>query len=138
MVQDHLLNGLPHFSQEMVYTSAVQSDLPELKSFTRVSVSEDEKTSHYASELHVADDKDAYLDATKEDNEAELSATVFVNGEPVISTGQDVSRYAVDLRDDGDPSLTFRSMFLGTVFGVMSAVLSQVLAFLLGPIGDAN
>jgi len=48
------------------------------------------------------------------------------NGEPVITTGQDVSYFAVDLRDDGDQALTFRSIFLGTMFAGMGAALVQV------------
>jgi hypothetical protein len=50
----------------------------------------------------------------------------FQKGEPIITTGRDVSRFVVDIRDDGDPALTFRSMFLGTMFAGMGAALSQV------------
>ena len=53
-------------------------------------------------------------------------ASSYRNGEPVITTGQDVSRFVVDIRDDEDPALTFRSMFLGTLFAGMGAALSQV------------
>ena len=48
------------------------------------------------------------------------------NGEPVITNGTDVSRYVVDLRDDGDPALTLRSLTLGTVFAGLGAALCQV------------
>jgi hypothetical protein len=47
----------------------------------------------------------------------------LVNGEPVITSGMDVSRFVVDLRDDEDPALTFRSMFLGTLFAGKSCSL---------------
>ncbi|KAI0073510.1 oligopeptide transporter [Panus rudis PR-1116 ss-1] len=53
----------------------------------------------------------------------------YVNGEPVITTGRDVSRFLVDLRDDGDPALTFRSLFLGTVFAGLGASLVQIYLF---------
>ena len=53
----------------------------------------------------------------------------FHNGEPVITTGNDVSRFVVDIRDDEDHALTFRSMFLGTIIAGMSAALSQVAFF---------
>ena len=43
---------------------------------------------------------------------------VYLSGEPVIATGRDV----VDIRDDGDDALTFRSFVLGTV----GAALRQV------------
>ena len=54
------------------------------------------------------------------------SQPIFRNGEPVITVGRDVSRFVVDIRDDEDPALTFRSMFLGTIFAGMAAALSQV------------
>jgi len=49
-----------------------------------------------------------------------------LSGEPVITNGRDVSRYVVDLRDDGDPALTLRSLTLGTVFAGLGAALCQV------------
>jgi len=51
---------------------------------------------------------------------------LYHDGEPVITTGKDVSYFAVDLRDDGDQALTFRSIFLGTMFAGMGAALVQV------------
>ncbi|KAM6503339.1 oligopeptide transporter [Amanita muscaria] len=53
----------------------------------------------------------------------------LVNGEPVIRSGKDVSRFIVDMRDDGDESLTFRSIFLGTIFAVLGAALCQIYLF---------
>jgi hypothetical protein len=50
----------------------------------------------------------------------------YVNGEPVIKTGRDVSRYLIDLRDEQDPPFTFRSVYLGTVIGSLGAALSEV------------
>lgn len=58
----------------------------------------------------------------------------YLNGEPIITTGRDVSRFAVDIRDDGDAALTFRSMFLGTMFAGMGAALCQV-RHVYGPTG---
>lgn len=49
--------------------------------------------------------------------------------ERVVTSGGDVSRYAVDLRDDGDPALTFRSLVLGTVFAGLGAALCQIYTF---------
>jgi hypothetical protein len=57
---------------------------------------------------------------------ADDSKPSFQNGEPVITAGRDVSHFVVDIRDDEDPALTFRSMFLGTMFAGMGAALSQV------------
>lgn len=72
--------------------------------------------------VEIADEKiDAYIQPLDENEKPE-----YRNGEPVITTGRDVSRFAVDIRDDGDESLTFRSIFLGTLFAGMSAALCQV------------
>ena len=54
---------------------------------------------------------------------------VYVKGEPVITTGSDVSNFLVDVRDDGDPALTFRSLFIGTIFACLGATLCQVRLF---------
>ena len=54
---------------------------------------------------------------------------ILHDGEPVITTGHDVSRFVVDIRDDEDTALTFRSMFLGTIFAGMGAALTQVSNF---------
>ncbi|KAH9062284.1 OPT oligopeptide transporter protein-domain-containing protein [Lactarius vividus] len=51
------------------------------------------------------------------------------NGEPVITSGRDVSRYLVDLRDDEDPPFTFRSIVLGTMIGGLGAALYQIYVF---------
>ena len=70
--------------------------------------------------LHYNIDGNAYEDD---------SNLVLHNGEPIITTGNDVSRFVVDIRDDEDRALTFRSMFLGTIFAGMGAALSQVSNF---------
>ena len=54
------------------------------------------------------------------------SKPIFHKGEPIITAGRDVSHFVVDIRDDEDTALTFRSIFLGTIFAGMSAALSQV------------
>ncbi|KIJ62124.1 hypothetical protein HYDPIDRAFT_114969 [Hydnomerulius pinastri MD-312] len=59
----------------------------------------------------------------------EKEDVLYVNGEPVLTTGRDVSRFLVDLRDDGDPALTFRSLFLGTVFAGLGAALNEIYTF---------
>ncbi len=64
--------------------------------------------------------RDSLDDATDRDE------VVLVKGEPVITTGRDVSRFLLDTRDDGDPALTFRSAVLGTVFAGLGAALCQV------------
>ncbi|KAK2461189.1 hypothetical protein APHAL10511_006716 [Amanita phalloides] len=76
-----------------------------------------------------------YLDANREkssyvENDSDqLDGVQFVKGEPIISTGKDVSRYVIDLQDDGDDALTFRSMFIGTAFAGLGAALCQIYLF---------
>ena len=88
------------------------------------------------------DEKSASVDITYDEKEAALDSNLdkhfssfedtldekpqYVNGEPVITSGRDVSRYLVDLRDDEDPPFTFRSAVLGTVIGGLGAALYQV------------
>lgn len=72
-----------------------------------------------------ASEKSSQLETATEDGDS----VKYVNGEPVITTGRDVSRFLVDVRDDGDPALTFRSFVLGTVFAGLGASLVQVRHF---------
>jgi hypothetical protein len=74
-----------------------------------------------------SDEKGATLDLGKyyvdrDTNEEPL----YVHGEPIITSGRDVSKYLVDLRDDEDPPFTLRSIVLGTVIGGLGAALCQV------------
>jgi hypothetical protein len=80
-----------------------------------------------SSSSDIADDKQAYLDSEKAlGNDCPHVDTVFFNGEPVVTNGRDVSRFVVDIHDDGESPLTFRSIILGTVFAGLGAALCQV------------
>ena len=79
------------------------------------------------------DEKELPLDSPAEkekfDSDAEASkddVSVVLGQEPVIVDGKDVSKYIVDLRDDGDAPITFRSMLLGTILSGLTAALYQV------------
>ena len=72
--------------------------------------------------IAVVDEKEIVNDTPYEDD----SKPAFLNGEPVITTGRDVSRFVVDIRDNEDPALTCRSIVIGTIFAGMSSALSQV------------
>lgn len=72
---------------------------------------------------YFSDEKDSHLETNSSDRDSEVE---WVNGEPVITTGRDVSKYLVDVRDDGDLAITFRSLVLGTVFAGLGASLVQV------------
>ncbi|PPQ87336.1 hypothetical protein CVT25_002085 [Psilocybe cyanescens] len=95
------------------------SGLPQMES---VPSSIKEKVNDSGSDsVEIADEK-LDVDANRFDEDEPQ----YRNGEPVITTGRDVSRFAVDIRDDEDDALTFRSIFLGTVFAGMGAALSQI------------
>jgi hypothetical protein len=66
-----------------------------------------------------------YLDESSDFRDADEKPQ-YVDREPVINSGRDVSKYLVDLRDDQDPVFTFRSVVLGTVIGGLGAALYQV------------
>jgi hypothetical protein len=99
-------------------------------------------TRHSSSDPPTPDEKSASVDIPRDEKEAAFDPDLdksssdfedivdekpqYVNGEPVITNGKDVSRYLVDLRDDEDPPFTFRSVVLGTVIGGLGAALYQV------------
>ncbi|KAH9071577.1 OPT oligopeptide transporter protein-domain-containing protein [Lactarius deliciosus] len=92
----------------------LQEGLPTLPSRSDTSIKE--------KEADVGSEKSH--DGYNVENEKQLS-----NGEPIITSGEDVSQYIVDLRDDEDPPFTFRSVVLGTVIGGLGAALHQVYIF---------
>ena len=96
--------------------SGLQGSLP------TTPLSSDEPTSDIPGEKNeVIPDQD---DSSGFEDEAERPQ--YVNGEPVITTGRDVSRYLIDLRDEQDLPITFRSVVLGTVVGGPGAALHEV------------
>lgn len=46
--------------------------------------------------------------------------------EVIIITGADVSTHLLPLRDDGEPALTFRGVFLATCLSAFQAVMTQI------------
>lgn len=94
------------------------------------SSSEKVTAASFTGHSYIGDEKQPYLDvenASKLNSAISLcSDPVRVNSERIVTTGKDVSCFVVDLRDDGDQSLTFRSFFLGTVFAGLGAALCQV------------
>lgn len=44
----------------------------------------------------------------------------------IIVTGADAAKHLLPLRDDGEPALTFRSIFLATLLSGFQAVMSQI------------
>ncbi|KAL0960200.1 hypothetical protein HGRIS_011834 [Hohenbuehelia grisea] len=90
---------------------------------------DEKKSIRNSDNVDIAGEKEDYLDSEKNSQLQDDDDVVRLNGEPVITTGKDVSRFAVDIRDDGDQALTFRSLFLGTLFAGMGAALCQIYLF---------
>ncbi|EGX93558.1 OPT peptide transporter Mtd1 [Cordyceps militaris CM01] len=65
----------------------------------------------------------------KDDDAASTETAERVQGHPIIRNGEDVSKYLVSDRDDGDPALTFRSIFPGTIFTALSSVITMLYVF---------
>ncbi|KAK4560737.1 hypothetical protein LTR86_005316 [Recurvomyces mirabilis] len=55
--------------------------------------------------------------------------TEYVKGHAVIKNGEDVSRFLISTRDDEDPSLTFRSVFIGTLLTGLTSVVAMLYWF---------
>ena len=84
----------------------------------------DEKAAYVGTPI---DEKEAAPDLGKYYTDRDANEEpLYVNGEPIITSGRDVSKYLVDLRDDEDPPFTLRSIVLGTVIGGLGAALCQV------------
>lgn len=49
-----------------------------------------------------------------------------IDGNPVISTGMDVSMYLVSFVDRGDPAITLRGFVLGNFFLLLSSIVGYV------------
>ncbi|KAJ8516828.1 hypothetical protein ONZ45_g5896 [Pleurotus djamor] len=92
----------------------------------------DKQVSSALGNIDIANEKTGYSDSEKSSQFGEGeddSSVVKLNGEPVVTTGKDVSRFVVDIRDDGDAALTFRSFVLGTIFAGLGAALCQIYIF---------
>ncbi|ESK88505.1 peptide transporter mtd1 [Moniliophthora roreri MCA 2997] len=76
---------------------------------------------------HEPDNGKNNQDFEKVDSDSEGHETY--KGEPIITNGVDVSKFIVDLRDDGDDAVTIRSLVLGTIIAGLGAALVQIYYF---------
>lgn len=65
----------------------------------------------------VPTDSDDYDDNSAQDNASD---------DVIIITGADAAAHLLPLRDDREPSVTFRSLFLATCLSAFQAVMSQI------------
>lgn len=79
-----------------------------------------------ADSIDVVNEKASYGSQSSLEHGQDGEDGKIVNGERVIVDGNDVSRYLLTTRDDGDPAITFRSVVLGTVFAGLGAAMCQV------------
>jgi hypothetical protein len=61
----------------------------------------------------------AYGDGSIQDKDSD-------NEDAIIVTGTDAATHLLPLRDDGDPALTFRSLFLATCLSAFQACMYQI------------
>ncbi|KAK0470542.1 oligopeptide transporter [Armillaria novae-zelandiae] len=73
-------------------------------------------------DTQIGSDEKLPIGVHNQDFDSEISQ---LNDEAIVTSGQDVSLFVVDVRDDGDSALTFRSLFLGTVIAGLGAALCQ-------------
>lgn len=75
--------------------------------------------------------------AVVRDNEIQAALPIYDGDDPekdnnqdvIIITGADAAAHLLPLRDDGEPALTFRSIFLGTILSAFQAVMYQIYNF---------
>ncbi|KXT14950.1 hypothetical protein AC579_4388 [Pseudocercospora musae] len=62
-------------------------------------------------------------------NESPSLGEDFVDDNVIIITGEDAAAYLLPMRDDGDPAVTLRSLFLATGLSAFQAVMTQIYNF---------
>jgi hypothetical protein len=106
-------------------TEAKTVDVPS-HGATTVEMAVDEKTGYTFEDVEVAEDDGEIKAAplplyeggeTEEDNGSE---------DVIIITGADASKHLLSIRDDFDPAVTFRSLFLATILSGFQAVMTQI------------
>ncbi|KAF4553282.1 OPT oligopeptide transporter-like protein 1 [Elsinoe fawcettii] len=75
---------------------------------------------------HMAREKVAEIDNKAGEGDENVE---YVRGHAVIRNGEDVSRFLISARDDGDPAFTLRSLVLGTAFTALSSVITMLYIF---------
>jgi hypothetical protein len=71
-------------------------------------------------------DKDKDSDGEVQNSLPEFLGEELDDPDKIIKTGADAAQYMLSDRDDGDPSITVRSMILGTMFAAFYASISQI------------
>ena len=90
----------------------------------------DEKTRLDVNNTEILKDDPAVLDteikAAHSSDDLEDSGSGSDSEDAIIVTGTDAAKHLLPLRDDGQPALTFRSIFLATVMSAFQAVMNQI------------
>lgn len=93
-----------------------------------VSVPSDEKIDEKirldkdATEILIDDDPVTVTDTKSGNDDDSDSGT----DDAIIVTGADAAKHLLSLRDDLEPALTFRSLFLATILSAFQAVMNQI------------
>lgn len=78
------------------------------------------------SEKEVSKDGDEIKVAPLDDSDSHHNSDKADSEDQIIITGEDAAKYLLPLRDDYEPCLTFRSMFLSTVLSGFQATMYQI------------
>lgn len=60
------------------------------------------------------------------ESSSEETVDLHIDPDRIIITGTDAANHLLSLRDDFDPAITFRGMFLGTILSAFQAVMYQI------------
>ncbi|KAK3362177.1 peptide transporter [Lasiosphaeria ovina] len=115
-VSGKVVSAPPH--QEV--NEKIRLNAAEVEAFTDTKHGIDSKEGHSIEEIQPA--PPVYdNDSTDEKDDTD--------GDEIIITGTDASRYLLSLRDDREPSATFRSLFLASCLAAFQAVMKQIYQF---------
>ncbi|CAO1612567.1 unnamed protein product [Parajaminaea phylloscopi] len=128
-VDDQVGQALPYLSREGGEAAEDEKDTDGGKRTPGDGKLSNEKTSSDGAHRVVQDVVQAEDDEEFDELSGNNATKYDAQGNPIIRTGYDVSRHIVDVRDDGDPALTFRSLVLGTIFTALSSAITMIYIF---------
>lgn len=80
-------------------------------------------------------DKDAAITTTSVSDADDVNGSETDSQDAIIVTGADAAAHLLPLRDDGDPSFTFRGVVIATALSGFQAVMNQI--YMVGQSGSS-
>lgn len=93
---------------------------------TTVTEKEHHITESTINQDHLGSETDLKGAATASVKDAGSQDADDIDENAIIVTGADAARWLLPMRDDGDPALTFRSIFLATVLAGFQSTMNQI------------